>query len=335
MRPLALRLLGLSVGVSALLCASDASAYVHTVTPHGCHPVHWAMPCVFVAADATGLGDLTPATVERIVQSALGSWQTDPRGGLSLEYVPPGSGAFDGRVADPRDGWQTITFRTEAWCRPADASGPALCYDAAANALTTITYVRDEDDPENDGRILDADIELNAVNAHFYDADAETRPVHDPERRPTDLWNTLTHELGHLQGLDHTCRGRSGSMPACARDDHAAPVALCADVESDHAVDSAMAAIYASTMYPSSKAAETSKRTPEADDLDAVASLYPSLGHAAACGVPTAVVATDEAVAPVVTASALGCTTGASRPSADASGWLFGLLAFVCVRRWA
>ena len=323
------RAVGLVLGTGLLAPLPLASAYVHTLTPGGCNPVHWAQTCVFVSPDPVGLPDLPQRDVERIVQSAVGGWQTPAGSYLQLESLQ----ASESREAAV-DGWQTILFRSTTWCRPADSSGPALCYDSAANALTTISYVRDELDASNDGRIIDADIELNAVHAVFYDADAQPAPV-DPGRRPTDLWNTLTHELGHLQGLDHTCRGRSDTMPRCARDDAGNSVVECTEVEARRDDDAALAAIHASTMYPSAKAKETSKRTPEPDDLAAVVSLYGTEHDPNVCTMPGTDFESNVAeskLAPGAEATTVSCNAspfGASEP-----GPLWGLaLALVAVLR--
>ncbi len=311
-------LLGLAAALAVFSSARETCAAVRTLTPGGCNPVHWAQTCVFVTVDSRASADVPLRDFQRIAQQAVDSWATLPGSFLSLEYTP---------AVAPRDvavdGWQTIVFRSEAWCRPATATDPEICYDASANALTTITYVRDPSDPSNDGRILDADIELNAVNAAFYDADTERIPAAG-KRRPTDLWNTLTHELGHLQGLDHTCRGRGDSMPSCARDDASNPVALCEDVEAGHDSDPRLNAIYTSTMYPVSRPRDTNKRTPEADDRAGIAALYPESKDPNTCAYPTGQVQTTSAAAttrPQLTVKAMGCN--AASDAGDA--WLLGL----------
>ena len=96
------------------------------------------------------------------------------------------------------------------------------CYDPSATAITTVSYVNKAGDP-NDGQIIDADIELNAVNNHFFNKDVDPTPT---DRNPADLWNTLTHEMGHMQGLDHTCRGASEPANSCTVDNTGASAVL-------------------------------------------------------------------------------------------------------------
>jgi MYXO-CTERM domain-containing protein len=298
--------------VAGVASTRDASAYVHTVTPQGCHELHWAKSCVFLTADASGSSDMPLADVERITKQAVSGWSTatSSESFLSLEYV-----AASGPREAASDSWQVIKFRTDTWCHPADATGPAICYDASATALTTVSYVNDASDPANDGRIIDADIELNAVGNYFYDADSG-KPVGAGERRPMDLRNTLTHELGHLQGLDHTCRGSAWSMPACTRDGKGDEVVSCADVEAHHTTDASLAEVYASTMYPSAKPNEIEKRTPKSDDIAAIASLYPVAEDPKICSMPGAEETPAVAPSPGVRA---GCS--ASSRATDAGGW--------------
>lgn len=314
--------LGLVAAVAVFSSPRETCAAVRTLTPGGCNPVHWAQTCVFVTTDgvASGLFDLESAT-----QHAVAAWAAPGESFLSLEYVP---------AAGPReagvDGWQTITVRADRWCRPATATEPEICYDASANAITTLTYVHDASDPSRDGRILDADIELNAVNAAFYDADVAAAPRDG--RRPTDLRNTLTHELGHLQGLDHTCRGRDGSMPACARDEAGETVALCDDVEERHATREALAVLHDATMYPVSRPSETQKRTPEADDFAGIVGLYPAEADPNVCALPVADVETlggTSATPPVATVppNVAGCNAAGRTDDAWVVGFaLLGLL---------
>lgn len=68
-----------------------------------------------------------------------------------------------------------------------DAEWPNPQYQAVA--LTTVTFR-----PSN-GEILSADIELNTDDYNFSTS---------PDHTEVDLQNTLTHEVGHFLGLDHS-----------------------------------------------------------------------------------------------------------------------------------
>jgi MYXO-CTERM domain-containing protein len=109
------------------------------------------------------------------------------------------------------------------------------------------------------GVIVDADIEVNAKN--FVWGDVALQPG-----TKQDLQSTLTHEMGHLLGFDHTCvmAGAPGAPPL---DDMGNPVPSC---------DDASAAVRATTLFPSVTPNDVSKRTLEPDDQRAVCTTYPA-----------------------------------------------------------
>ncbi len=97
-------------------------------------------------------------------------------------------------------------------------------YEPNGVALTTITY------DDNTGKIYDADIELNGYYYRF-------NIVEEIPSTYTDIQNTLTHEIGHLIGLDHSYNPSS-------------------------------------VMYPTAQAGEIKKRELTQDDIDGVCEIY-------------------------------------------------------------
>jgi hypothetical protein len=123
---------------------------------------------------------------------------------------------------------------------PADSCANKYnCWNNAreAIALTTTTFILAT------GRILDSDIELNGAGFIFTTVDDPVCPdggIPDPPNScvSTDIQNTLTHEVGHVLGLDHS---------------------------SDSSA----------TMFNTAKTGETSKRTLAEDDVNGVCAIYP------------------------------------------------------------
>jgi hypothetical protein len=220
----------------ALLTAQDAQAFVQTTTcvyesgtAYSCGPgedalpVHWARRCVqykvnrLGSADiATGAdGELSEALLTTI-RASFDAWSQATCSNFHMEYT----GLSDESLTDfDRKGGIAGNENLVTWL-------DEWPYDRAAYALTSVTF------NANDGRIQDADIELNDDIYQFTDTNL-------PGTIVVDVRNTLTHEVGHFLGLDHS-----------------------SDAEA--------------TMYFSAREGETKKRSLAQDDLEGLCTIYPN-----------------------------------------------------------
>lgn len=278
LRPgLAASVLGLCGGF--LLQMSPAQAYVRSRT-RSCNPVHWTQSCLYVQLDGDLAGtDQSADEIESATQSAIASWNDRLQlpSFISLRYLPP-SGP---KEVNQLDGLQLIKFRRDTWCRPATSTGQATCFDSSAAAVTTVTFLNRPNDPALDGQIIDADIEMNAVSNHFYNVGGA---VPNDGRTMVDLWNTLTHELGHVLGLEHTCD--LGNLSSCVVDEYGQPVPSCSTVERAQQTQPAYRTTFETTMYPTAMPGEIMKRVPRADDVAGVVNAYPKVQDPGVCRLP-------------------------------------------------
>lgn len=205
-----------------------------TCNPHGpehrCapdespRPLRWSARCVRYQVNEEGLDSIIGSSSERTdlrqlrraVALSFAAWtnvecsdMTLVDGGLTLrkdsEY----------RAGDSRN-TNLVMWRDKDWNALASAQ---------AFALTSVTY-----NPRN-GLIADADIQVN-TELYTYSTSTQPRANH------VDLQNTLTHEVGHFIGLDH----------------------------SD---------ISAATMFSTAPIGEITKRSLHPDDINGICSTYP------------------------------------------------------------
>jgi hypothetical protein len=161
----------------------------------------------------------------------------------SLDITPP---------AAKYDRQNIIVFRSDTWC-----PDPTNCQDSFALAVTSVFA------GTKSGEIFDADVEVNALNWSWGDLVT----TEDVTGRKQDLQNALTHELGHFIGLDHTCYLADPKHPR-PQDNNGNPVPDCSDPTLPDW-------IRATTMFASADPGDTSKRTLEPDDQQAVCDSYP------------------------------------------------------------
>lgn len=241
--------------------ASDDShlPYVRTMTEADQTPVEWTSGCIHIAYHEDGTSHLEGNLEFAIMDEVLETWEDSTETCSYLEFVQTG---FT-RQEVGFDGVNLIKFREDRWCRPPSGNDPEICYSPSAAAITTLFFV---DDPgsSNDGEIIDGDIEMNAVD-FAVSADGETE---GDQSCMSDLANTLTHEVGHLIGLDHTCWDGQGPRP---EDDEGEPVPSCSQGGLPSEVTEA-------TMYAFQDCGETKKAELTLDDIAGKCGIYP-LGY--------------------------------------------------------
>jgi hypothetical protein len=284
---------GFSLGCAMALWSPGARAYVRTVTSTGA-PMFWNRTVLNIEAY---VGDppapLTAQDVTIAVKGAADAWSRDRVGCTSIELRVTSSLAQSAPVQ--LDGVSRLTFRRDAWCKEPRSDGDP-CYDPLALAVTSV-FAR-----KSDGEIVDADVELNAVNFQWSDLVRRS-----DTGNLQDLQNTLTHELGHFIGLDHTCNLAGGRAGQVDSDGQAVP--SCSDASD---------AVRATTMFAAVIPGDLERRSLSPDDRRAVCEIYPTLDL------------TLEAAQPA------GCAVAPRRgegPATVAAGGLLALIVSVRRRR--
>jgi MYXO-CTERM domain-containing protein len=225
-------------------------------TPDG-HYLYWASGCVKMAYGAEGTLAISGEDEFPVIEDSMTTWNDGVAGCSYMHFVSLGP-VTDHEVGTDR--FNIIKFRDATWCRPAVDDDPARCYSPTTAGITTVVYVDDAGN-DRDGEIVDADVEINGVDfaisvggVSLSDATCDA-----------ELQNTLTHELGHVLGLEHTCRV-PGDPPRV--DDQGNDVPLCTDVVSGDEITEA-------TMYNFQACGETKKESLSQDDIDGVCTVYP------------------------------------------------------------
>lgn len=222
----------IALAAGAGLTPSAAGAFVRTTTSDGT-AISWDRRCIPWHMNQRGSQDLSFDAARVAVARSFETWQSEecsdieltPQGKTNLEVV--------GFTPEAKN-VNVVLWREEGSWR----------HSSAIIGLTTVTFCERSEGSlcSYTGRVLDADIELNGDAFTF-----STSLV--PGRVRYDVQNTVTHEVGHLLGFEHT------------------PVAEA-------------------TMYASAPAGESRKSTLAQDDVDALCTTYPDLAPVPACEPP-------------------------------------------------
>ena len=275
--------------------------YVRTTSVKTGHPIYWESGCVFMTVDSAGTTAIAGDGEFPIIDAAISEWNTKT---ASCSYIKLMN---DGRKAAEvgSDGINLIKFRDTVWPHP-EAQ--------AAAAITTARFIDDANSSRN-GAILDADIELNGVNFNIATgcngSPATCQSLHTTGQSGfAELQNTLTHELGHVLGLEHPCLAQGdpqrvdnlgNAVPNCS---FGSDPPRIADV----------------TMYNFQTPGEIKKESLAADDILGVCDIYPTAKTPQTC---------DHASP----SSGSGGCCSASGPRPDVSFLLAGTTLLIVLRR--
>jgi len=239
-------------------------SYVRTGPTAAGHYLYWESGCTFVTPDAAGTKEVAGDGEFPVITQSIATWNnsTASCGYIQIVEQPRKN------IETGRDNTNIIKFRDASWCRPATKDDPARCHPDSAAGITTATYV-DDSSSSRDGAIVDADVELNGVNFAI-SVNGQTLGT---QSCLSELANTLTHELGHLLGLEHTCLA-PGDPPRV--DGNNNPVPLCSASMNNGAITGA-------TMFNYQMCGESSKESLEMDDINGICEVYPTAKDPGTC----------------------------------------------------
>jgi hypothetical protein len=245
--------------------------YVRTGPTKDGQYLKWESGCVFVTIDAAGTTAINGDGEFAVIEASINTWNSATETPTCSYLNVMSAGRKAGEVGN--DKVNIIKIRDTEWCRPAMGDDPKRCHPAAAAGITTATYV-DDATSDRDGAILDADIELNGVNF----AISVNGVTNSPQPCRAELQNTLTHELGHLHGLEHPCLA-NGDPPRV--DDMGNAVPQCDELASLPPMQAQ--AIMQATMYNFQQCGEASKESLSPDDIRAICEIYPVADDPGTC----------------------------------------------------
>jgi hypothetical protein len=238
-----------AVALACLLAAPSAQAYVRTRAPSGTADLLWPDARITMTLRTAGAQIVAPADLRTAATRAAATW-SDPGLGSSVRFSVDSSA--DAPAGTAADHVNTISFRTQGWDPP--------MYPAEGLALTTVW--------SQSAQIIDADTEINAADPRFKWGLLPDDAALAAMALDVDLQNALTHELGHVLGLDHPCY--LGDTPSpLPHDNHGAAILSCDD-------PALPADVLDATMYPSSEPGSIAERSLSSDEIAALHDLYPA-----------------------------------------------------------
>lgn len=233
--------------VAAVLLPAGASAWVSTLSVESGTPLRWlCTDTVSVRVNSKGDSRINDGSDVAAVKRSLATWDQAAAGCSYLRIKAlPDSATATAEFIQKGENENVVVWVDKGWD-----------HSAMAVAVTSVAFV-DSKGHAQDGRILDADIEMNGQNFKFTTSGSALR---------MDIENTITHELGHVLGIDHPCDDGETSQTPLDHNGKEVPACTSAKVP---------AWMKATTMWFSADPGETNKRTLEPDDIAALCGIYP------------------------------------------------------------
>ena len=231
------------------LCGpATAGAYVRSTTSRAGVPIRWHdTSCIQMRINSHGSSKITDRSDLIAARRAMDNWRNAVKHCSYIRFnIQPDRPNAVPELKECGINENVIYFEESSWS-----------YAPEALAITRVQYI---DDPghQQDGRILDADILLNGVDVPFT---TSSSPGHDIE-------NTLTHELGHLLGLDHPCDDGQSRSKRPIQNHNGVTLPACGSKGVTQEMKD-------STMYNEAPMGQTSKRSPLGDDIKGICAIYP------------------------------------------------------------
>jgi hypothetical protein len=276
---------------------SPAAAYVRAVNKSNRLPWFWNQNALQIVADVgEPVRSISNEDIVNAVNGAAAAWSHGVNDCTVINITV--TTKDDPHTPTIADGVNRLAFRRVTWCLEPPPTNPdvAPCHGPEALALTTTTT------DTNTGRIIDADIEVNAAASNiprYTWTDLIAHPAKNPD---WDLQNAVTHEMGHFLGFAHSCL--LSTMDVAVIDDRGQPVPFFPG--DDQAMES--------TMYPTAAAGDLARRTLSEDDARGLCELYPG-------GLPSGLVQSGGPVGCEVAKKQSGPAPGALGPLSFSFWW--------------
>ncbi len=231
--------------VAWVLAPASASAWVRSAVPGTGTCLFWPERQLAWTLEPSETDAVELPAFFDAVRAAFETWQAEAC--TDLTFVEQGTttrrsigwkseGANENLVLVRAASCEDVAPPTAACRGDGGCSNEFDCWDHDGRVIAVTTSTFDE----VTGRVVDADIELNGPAWRFTASEGVACGEGETVGCvATDVQNTVTHELGHVLGLDHT-------------------------------------PIPQATMYASAPVGELEKRTLDGDDVEAICTIYPA-----------------------------------------------------------